>query len=350
MRRTLVCLALLVVGSPLVNAERAGLAESRQVQVTPNYAARRIDVTVDGGPFTSYIWPESLTKPVLYPIVSATGETVTRGFPLDPHPGERTDHPHQVGLWLTYGNVNGIDFWNNSTALAPTERTKMGTIVHLGCVRYESGPGSATLEVLARWVMPDGTAVLKEDTVFVFQAQERTRLIDRVTKLTALSGRVLFKDDKEGVFGMRVARWLEQPESKSQTFTDASGKSTEVPKSNGALATGEYVTSEGAKGDAAWGTRGRWCLLHGGAGGQETSLAIIDHPGNPGFPTYWHARGYGLFAANPLGQKQLSGGKTELNFALEPGQTATFRYRVVIASGSLSPNQIEERYRQFANQ
>ena len=63
------------------------------------------------------------------------------------------------------------------------------------------------------------------------------------------------------------------------------------------------------------------------------SIAIIDHPQNPGYPTYWHARGYGLFAANPLGQKVFSNGRENLNLTLQKGQSATFRYRIVIASG-----------------
>ena len=82
--------------------------------------------------------------------------------------------------------------------------------------------------------------------------------------------------------------------------------------------------------------------------GEPVTLGILDHPGNPGFPTYWHARGYGLFAANPLGQAALSDGKERLNFALEPRATATFRHRILIASGTLTPEQVEARYQEFA--
>src|SRR6266404_1492904 len=84
-----------------------------RVTVTPNESARRVDITIGGAPFTSYVWPERLRKPVLYPIRSAKGTLVTRGWPLDPRPGERVDHPHHVGLWLNYESVNGVDFWNN---------------------------------------------------------------------------------------------------------------------------------------------------------------------------------------------------------------------------------------------
>ena len=71
---------------------------------------RRVDITIDGQPFTSYIWPTTLKKPVLYPIMDADGVTLTRGWPLAPRPGERTDHPHHDGLWFNYSNVNGFRF------------------------------------------------------------------------------------------------------------------------------------------------------------------------------------------------------------------------------------------------
>ena len=52
-----------------------------------------------------------------------------------------------------------------------------------------------------------------------------------------------------------------------------------------------------------------------------------------GYPSYWHARGYGLFAINPLGRKVFSNGKEQFNLTLEPGESVTFRYKVVISSG-----------------
>ena len=113
--------------------------------------------------------------------------------------------------------------------------------------------------------------------------------------------------------------------------------------------TGNYVTSEGKQGDSAWGTRARWCLLYGTKDKSVISIAIIDHPQNPGYPAYWHARGYGLFAVNPLGQKVFSNGKEALNLTLQKNQSVTFRYRVVIASGDkrLSNSEIDRLEKSF---
>ncbi|HSD28441.1 MAG TPA: DUF6807 family protein, partial [Vicinamibacteria bacterium] len=149
-------LGLAVLG--LATAHTAGAAS--QVAVEPRAAERRVDVTVDAQPFTSYVWPERLAKPVLYPIRTARGTFVTRGFPLDPRPGERVDHPHQVGFWLNFGDVDGVDFWGNSEAIKPEERAKMGTIRHREVVAARGGSGKGELEVRADWVAPGPKVVL----------------------------------------------------------------------------------------------------------------------------------------------------------------------------------------------
>jgi hypothetical protein len=318
------------------------------VEVVRKDADRRVDILIDGQPFTSYIWPTTLKKPTLYPLRTAHGTIVTRGYPLDPRPGERVDHPHHVGLWFNYGNVDGYDFWNNSDAIKPEDRGKMGTVVHKAITSAKGGPDEGTLEVDADWTIPDGTVLLKEHTRFVFRGDASTRSIDRITTLTAGDRRVPMADNKEGVLGMRVTRALEIPSNKPEVFTDASGRATSVAKLDNAGVNGNYLTSEGKTGDAAWGTRGRWCVLSGTVGKEPVAIAILDHPSNPGYPTYWHARGYGLFAANPLGQKELSGGKDVLDFAIEPKHSATFRYRVVITSGSPSAADTEALWKAWA--
>ncbi|HEX2452709.1 MAG TPA: PmoA family protein [Vicinamibacterales bacterium] len=332
----------------LVAVAAAGLAaRASRIQITPNEAGRRVDITIDGKPFTSYIWPTTLKKPVLYPLRSAKGTIVTRGFPLDPRKGERVDHPHHAGLWFNYGDVNGLDFWNNSDAIPKEQEGKMGTILHRKIVEAKGGDDRGDLVVEMEWLGPDGKPLLREHTQFVFRGSADSRSIDRITTLTALQTKVIFNDNKEGVIGLRVARGLEQPADKPEVFTDASGRPTAVPVLDNTGVTGQYTSSEGLKGDAVWGTRGRWAILTGTVESEPVTLVMLDHPSNPGFPTYWHARGYGLFAANPLGQKVFSEGKQELNLTLDPGRSATFRYRILILGGTAKPDAIEREYRTF---
>ena len=319
-----------------------------QVTVTPNEAARRVDVAIDGRPFTSYIWPERVKKPVLDPIRSANGTPVTRGWPLNPRPGERVDHPHHVGLWFNYESVNGVDFWNNSDALKPDDAAKMGTIFHRRIVSAKSGGDRGELVTDMDWVLPGGKTLLRERAQFFFSGDAATRTIERIATLTALDERVVFPDAKDGMLGMRVARQLEQPSTEPLVFTDIAGRATVVPVMDNTGVSGEYTSSEGKKGDAVWSTRGRWTMLTGVIGDEAVTIVMIDHPTNPGFPTYWHARGYGLFAANPLGQNVFSDGRDALNFTLEPRASATFRYRVVVLEGKAPAERIEREFKAFA--
>jgi Methane oxygenase PmoA len=317
------------------------------VQVVANEAQRRVDITLDGAPFTSYVWPTSLKKPVLYPLIAPGGIEVSRGYPLAPREGERTDHPHHAGMWFNYGNVNNFDFWNNSGAIKPENRDKMGTIRHEKIVSVKSGKERGELVVESVWTTGDNQDILSQTTRYVFSGGKDARTIDEIVTLRALK-KAVFHDDKEGLLGIRVAHFLESANEKGGTFTDASGRPTEVQANNVPGATGVYLTSEGKQGDAAWSTRGRWCILTGTTGERTVTIAMLDHPKNPNYPTYWHARGYGLFAANPLGQHIFDAKAPELDFTLDQGQSATFRYRVMFVTGAPSPAEMNKLADTFA--
>jgi hypothetical protein len=345
--RSWTSVALIAVGS-LCAAGPLFATPAKGVQVTTNEAQRRVDITIDGKPFTSYIWPTTLRKPVLFPIIDADGVTLTRGYPLAPRPAERTDHPHHDGLWFNYSNVNGFDFWNNSDAIPDARKPKMGSIRFDKIVSSASGLHSGELVTQSTWIDGNGKPVIEETTHFVFADRDGVRTIDRVATLHVLE-QVVFGDDKDGLLGLRVASWLESPNAKGGSFTDGSGQVTQVA---GAAhdASGVYLTSEGIKGDAAWGTRGQWCALTGHDGNHVATIAIFDHPGNPGYPTYWHARDYGLFAANPLGRDNFDPKQPAFNYTLQKGQTATFRYRVAFYPRAATAAELNREAGSFAKE
>jgi hypothetical protein len=336
-----------VLGCLLAAGTLQGMALTKGVQVVADEAHQRVDITVDGKPFTSYVWPDTLKKPVLFPVVTAEGVDVARGFPLAPRPGERTDHPHHAGIWFNYGNVNGFDFWNNSDAIKAAESGKMGTIHQQKIVSTRSGPQSGELVTQTVWTTGAGQNIIEQKTRYVFSQQGNQRTIDEIITLHALD-RVVFHDDKEGMLGMRVARWLESPDEKGGTFTDANGKATEVAASTQPGATGIYLTSEGKRAGEAWGTRGRWCSLTGSTEGHTVTIAMFDHPGNPNYPTYWHARGYGLFAANPLGQHIFDPKAPQLDFTIEKNQNVTFTYRILLLPRAPQPGEMDRDADAFA--
>lgn len=324
---------------------------AQNLPVTFKNTQTSVDVSIGGKPFTSYFFPgqDVLKKAVLFPLISAKGTTITRGYPMAPRAGERVDHPHHVGMWLNYEDVNGFDYWNNSTnIIASLQNHKMGTIVHTSIVKQEAKSG--TLVVSADWIDNDGKGqkVLQEKTTYVFSGTADSRTVDRITTLTALADQVLFKDVKDGMFAIRVARQLEIPSNKPDVFTDAHGIETKVPVMDNSGVNGDYWSSEGVKGEAVWSKRAKWMNLHGEMDNHSISVTIFDHPSNVSYPSYWHARGYGLFAVNPLGAKVFSNGKEERNLTLKKGESVTFRYRTLISDRLNSKEELDKIQAEFS--
>lgn len=347
------------VGSPRKAAPpKVASASGKGVLLITDDNAHRVDVAIDGKPFTSFLWETNQRKPVLYPLIAPDGTTVTRGHPFHTMPGERVDHPHHAGLWFNYGNANNFDFWNNSDAIKPEDRVKYGTVKFERIVSAKSG-ATGELVTESTWIAGDPAAgntqpVLSQTTKYVFGktmvADQPAFTVDLLVTLKALEP-VVFHDDKEGLLGIRVAHFLESATEKGGVFLDANGKPTQVAAADTAGATGVYHTSEGKVGDAAWGTRGKWCWLSGKTSdGKTESIAILDHTGNPGYPAYWHARGYGLFAVNPLGAHIFDPKAPPLNFSIAKGESATFKYRVMVISGSPTDGDMNQAASSFDGQ
>ena len=337
----------LTLGCNQSNAKKqddAAMQKSDQsIRLVHDEANLKVDVFFGTDLFTSYRYTDAYYKPVLYPLITASGKSLTRGFPIDPMPGERVDHPHHVGHWLNYGDVNGLDFWNHSDAIPAEKKDGYGTIFHKSVSLNEA---KAALSVVAEWKAPNGTVLIEEHTTFTFSELDNHRIIDRETTLHAQTD-VSLADNKEGFVAVRVTRALEHPSKKPEIFTDANGIPSEVKVLNNDGVTGNYLSSNGITGEAVWGTRGEWMALNGTLDGEAVAITIYDHPNNLGYPTYWHARGYGLFAANPLGQKVFSKGANELNAAIAANESLTFKYRIVVSNGAAIDNTAAEQFKSF---
>ena len=323
----------------------AAIAPAQAVRLVRKDSAERVDVTVDGKPFTSYRWDERIMRPVLYPILSRGGSYVTRGFPFETRDGDTIDHPHQVGSSFSYGNVNGVDFWNSSTFRTAEEMKRMGRIAHTAIVSIKSGNGSGELVASAAWIKPDGATVLNERTQYTFHASGSRRWVDRETKLTA-SEDVTFGDSKEGMFAIHLPSELEQSDQTKVKVTMTHGTISVREPSN--IPTGVYTNSEGLVGEnKIWGTLGRWVMVSGHIGPEKVTVAMFDHPSNTNFPSRMMVRGYGLLALNPFGQKQFDPKLAERKFVLNRGDSIAFRHRLLIVSGAISNATVEEEYKRF---
>ena len=209
MRQSIPCLLVLVC--ILFSCEEASSSAQNTpdaIQVIHRAEKKRVDVYIDGAHFTSYLFSEAgsdLKKPILYPLNTATGKNVARGWPFEHKAGERVDHPHHTGHWFNYGDVNGLDFWNHSKHTPKDQRSKMGSIVHQSVDATQNGNDTGVLAVTTHWLKPDGSPLLKEQTRFVFSKTMDQRIFDRTTTLTALNESVLFADNKSVIYNTTSA-------------------------------------------------------------------------------------------------------------------------------------------------
>jgi hypothetical protein len=283
---------------------------------------KKIDVMIGGKLFTSYMYADKLTKPVLYPVHTPSGVVVNRSYPFAKVEGESTDHPHHTGVFFTYDRVNEDGFWNNTTS--PPQ------IKHIKTARMKGGPGKGRLSTVMHWVGKRGKVLLEEKRNMIFHAGQGEYVIDFKINLKAQDTKVTFADTKEGMFAIRVAPWLREKGG-----------------------TAKYLSSNGDQMEKdVWGKRAKWVRLQGKKDGKTAGIAIFNHPKSVNYPTYWHARGYGLFSANPLGQydfekKRNPDGAKPLNFTLEPGKRANFRFRMIIYEGGRTQEQLEEGFKAF---
>jgi hypothetical protein len=277
----------------------------------------KIQVLVAGRPFTTLHFSAGLDKPFFHPFRTASGAVVTRGWPLDPAPGDTTDHPHQRGLWWAHGLTNKVDFWTN--------------VKGTGRYRLKSPPvldrGKGSIKLILDMVAPDNRVLGSLIEEYTFSAAGDSRLVDIVIRILAdRDSPIVLGDTKEGILGFRVAEDLTEPKGAT------------------------LVNSEGGVGEKQiWGKRARWVDYSGKVGATTAGVAMFDHPANPNFPTYWMARGYGLLASNATGAREFTGDqKLDGSIAIPAGAKLEFRHRLVIHPGDAKSANIESLYQSFA--
>ena len=283
-----------------------------------------VAVEVGGRPFTTFYFGDAAPKPYLHPLLSSGGLRLTRLYPMETTEPGSHDHPHQRGLWITHGDVNGIDFW----ASEPEQRKgKQGLVVLKKILQVQDGPKSGTLRVLLEWLGPDGKVMVTEDRLMTFSGDESVRSVDFDVTLS-VPARTVFGDTKEGFFAVRLRDEMSE-EKGSGRMTNAEGKSGMAQ---------------------VWGKRSAWVDYAATLEGHKVGVAIFDHPGNPRYPTWWHARDYGLFAANPFGERDFTGNKSiNGSLAVEAGKSLRFRYRVYIHTGDTAEAGIAAAWKDWSS-
>jgi hypothetical protein len=279
-------------------------------------SAGGVAVKIDGQPFAEYLI-KSGSKPIVWPIYGPSGKLMTRSWPMDPSVATEKDrdHIHQRSLWFTHGDVNGIDFWSEGK----------GRIEHREFTK-KSGGEEAVIGTINDWVSPKGEKVLEDERTFTFGGDKETRWIDVDVVLKATEGPVVFGDTKEGSFGVRVP------------------SSIRVDTKKG----GQIVNSDGKQDKDAWGQPAAWVDYHGPVDDETIGIAIMNHPSSFRYPTHWHVRTYGLFAANPFGLADFTGGKEKGEYTLPKGESLHLRYRVLLHKGDEREGHVAEAFSAYA--
>jgi hypothetical protein len=313
----------------------AALPASAQVELKQD--PEQIAVEIDGKPFTVfYFGAKDLNRPYLHPLRSASGKIVNRSVPAGQVPGETTDHPHHSGLFYGHGDVNGYNYWAIQNVPTPPSKASatMGRIVLKGVPSVKNGKESGAIDAVFTWLTPEGKPLLTETRKMTFHAHPMLRIIDFDFDFAAID-KVVFRDTKEGTFALRMATVLDEPSARA--------------KPGAPVRTGTLTNAQGGQREAnVWGKRSEWVDYSGELDGEKVGVVMMDHPGNPRHPTYWHSRGYGLHSINPFGVSDFLNDKTQNgSLTIEPGQHVRFRYRVIIHPGR-GPERLAELYKQYA--
>lgn len=285
----------------------------------------KVVVSLNDQPFTEYRYLNT-PKPYLFPLLGPGGVAMTRSFPLAEAPGEEHDHPHHRSVWFGHGLVNGQDFW--------TEKKGSGRIVQDRFLAIRGGPERGYFSTHNRWLDTNGKVICSDDRRLTFYNRgDAERMMDFEITLHADHGDLLLGDTKEGTMALRVAE--------SMRLTRPTGAAN--PQSR-------IINSEGAQDVETWGKRAKWCDYSGVVNGKAMGVALFDHPENPRFPTWWMVRDYGLLAANPFGQHEFEKLSNENvgDLKIPAGQSVTFRYRILIHTGSAEEAKLRECYEEFA--
>jgi len=299
--------------------------------------ADQIEVIIGGKPFTTYYFLKDVVKPYLMPLQTPAGVVVSRPFPVRndvsmANPKDDSFEPHQRPLYFDHGDIDGVDFWSeavfHSVYGRPATPGPPRAYGHMSLVKLEEvkgGPESGTIR--ARFTLEDpNNRVLGEETQsYTFSGDDRTRVVDCEYVIYAGASPIVFGDTKEGTFGIRLGAELSAPHD-------------------------HMLNSRGAMGEPAiWGKPADWVNYSGTVSGKAVGVVAFDHPSSFRHPTTWHARAYGLLAANPFAAREFTGDdKQDGSWAVPERKSIKFRYRVVIYDGEFTPAQLAQMYKAYA--
>jgi hypothetical protein len=315
---TLITVVLFLSAFSAANAEEFALKQTEN----------GYDIFIDGKLFAGYLTDVQGT-PIIYPIIGPTGKKMTRDYPMLEHQNktESKDHPHHRSLWFTHGDVNGLDFWT----------LKKQKIVHRKFVKAECNANTAILVSENDWLDDREKPLCTDVRNLRFGLLKRDggvspRTLDFDITITAVQDSVTFGDTKEGTFGIRVP-----------------GTMDVIAKKRNPAWGGRIINADGLTDGETWGKRSAWVDYTGPVEGETVGIAVLNHPSSFRYPTYWHVRDYGLFAANPFGVHHFEGTDANGSGTLKKGDSITLRYQVIFHTADTDAAGLSEAFDQYRN-
>ncbi|REJ91891.1 MAG: hypothetical protein DWQ34_12755 [Planctomycetota bacterium] len=292
--RMLTILTITIVGAGVVFA-----AEPR-LELSVDRADGRVAIACGDQILATYVYvDDEISRPYFCDVCTPAGVQVTRNHP--PEEGDLLDHAtFHPGIWMAFGDLSGHDSWRLKAAVR-----------HVEFVREPAaGDGVASFSVRNRYLTEDGDSTICEEVC----RYEIELLVDawllRWDSRFSSDREFVFGDQEEMGLGARLATPIAENQAQGGLLTDAEGRTT----------AGEI-----------WSRQAAWCDYSGAIEGHRVGITIIPHPENFR-ASWWHARNYGFFAANPFGRNAFTR-KEKSRVVVAPGEEFRLRFGVVIHDG-----------------
>ena len=264
----------------------------------------KINITINGKYFTSYIFSDDEKYPFFYPVNGPlSGGSVTSM--------RNAEYPHHSSLFFGCDLVNGGNYWQ--------EGLERGRIISVNAQILKEGGDTAIITDECIWSRPGALSPVKDIRKFIITSPSATITQIDVEITMEMLMDVVIKKTNHSLFSARMA-------------ADLSVK-------NG----GTMINAEGAKSEKdTFGKSSPWMDYYGKRGETTEGLAIMQHPSNPWYPSPWFTRDYGFMSPTPMYWPQ-NGTDTQM----KKGTTLVLRYRVLVHAGTSAEADIAGQFEKY---
>lgn len=260
-------------------------------KITAEKTGSKINVTINGRFFTSYVFSEDEKYPFFYPLNGpVSGGSVTSM--------RNAVYPHHTSLFFGCDMVNGGNYWQ--------EGLERGRIISVNARIEKQGGDSVVISDECIWSRPGALSPVKDSRKYIITSPSETIYqIDVEISMEMLMD-VVIRKTNHSLFSARMAADL-------------------AVTSGGTL-----INAEGAKGEKdTFGKKSAWMDFYGKRGNAVEGLAILQHPSNPWYPSPWFTRDYGFMSPTPMYWPP-----NDTDTQLKKGNALVLRYRVLVHSGT----------------